>query len=494
MSAQPPRPAALAARVRSAIRSVSRWSRETPARLRARRLGSGALAIVAVVAALGGLLVGYANHALFDSDRFADRVVAALDDPAVHDEIARRITDDVVLHAQADLVAVQPIIESAASSIVGGDAFQSLARSAVADLHRSVFKHDQNTVALTLGDVGTVLRSALTTLKPDLAKEIERNTSTKVLDSKPPEWLLGLARVAQGFHDLAVLLIVLAVLCAAAALLLSLDRRGTVTLGGVSLAVGAALLVIVYQLARSILLGRISEPDLRAAAGAVWDAFLLDLRSALLVAAAAGVLVAAAARSMLRPVDVEDPVRRLWRAIVTVPQKTWQRTLRAIALVAAGVLIVAEREAVLDIAVLAGGLYVLFKGVEEPCAWSPRPTPIASPRSGARRAPAGASACARRRRSSSRLAYSRCSPRSSWPPAGRASAAGRSADATEARRSATGRSTRSPCPRPTTRCPRRVSVTICSPSRTRPSRSSSRTASAACSSTATTESPPRAAR
>ena len=54
-----------------------------------------------MVALLAGILFSYAGHVLFDADEFADRVSAALAEDAVKDEVARRITDDVVLNAKA---------------------------------------------------------------------------------------------------------------------------------------------------------------------------------------------------------------------------------------------------------------------------------------------------------------------------------------------------------------------------------------------------------
>ena len=65
------------------------------------------------------LVTGYANRVLFDSDRFADHVVAALEEDAVRDEVAVKITDEVVLRAKRDLIALQPVIEGAAGEIVG---------------------------------------------------------------------------------------------------------------------------------------------------------------------------------------------------------------------------------------------------------------------------------------------------------------------------------------------------------------------------------------
>ena len=98
------------------------------------------LAVLAALALLAGLVTGYARLALFDSDGFSDRATAALDDDAVKAEIARRVTDDLVLNANADLVGFGPVIEDVVEGIVGAGIFQNLFRTAARDVHSAFFE------------------------------------------------------------------------------------------------------------------------------------------------------------------------------------------------------------------------------------------------------------------------------------------------------------------------------------------------------------------
>ena len=107
------------------------------------RRGATALVVLASVLLVGASLAAYARIALFDADRFADRATASLRDPSVRTLIGDHVTDDVVLRNEADLLAARPIITSAVSGIVGGDAFRSLFRRAVIDAHRAIFEHDR---------------------------------------------------------------------------------------------------------------------------------------------------------------------------------------------------------------------------------------------------------------------------------------------------------------------------------------------------------------
>ena len=65
----------------------------------------------------------------------------------------------------------------------------------------------------------------------------------------------------------------------AGAMAIAPDRRRTVVELGIGAAVRRGLLVVAYGVARSLALGQVDDPDARAAAGAVWDAFLGDLRT-----------------------------------------------------------------------------------------------------------------------------------------------------------------------------------------------------------------------
>jgi len=319
---------------------------------------------LAAILLLLSLLTLYANRVLFDSDQFANHVGAAIEKPAVKDEVGRQITDGMV-DAQPDLVAVSPVIQSVAAGVVGSRPFNGLLRAAVRDLHRAVFKHDKDTVALTVADVGVVVSSALETFAPKVAKQIHSTNAATILDGKPPGWLLELARVADDVEALAIVLVVLAVVAAAAGFALAPDWRRQVTVLAVSVAVGAVVLLIAYHFIRSLVADQVTDPDTRAAVEAVWDTFLGGLHTSLLIAAGAGVILAAAARSVVRPVPIERPLEEAWRRLTTVPERPAARAFRGVILVLIGVLIILNRDTAIDLAVLAVGLYVLFKGVEE---------------------------------------------------------------------------------------------------------------------------------
>ena len=162
----------------------------------------------------------------------------ALRDDSVRSLIAQKLTDEVVLKNQADLIAARPIIESVASDVVGGRAFTNLFRKAVRDVHRALFKRDKNTVTLTIADVGAVLAAALEQVRPELARKLQSTERVELVERNIGSLSATLANIAERVQLLAVLLLVLSLVLVAGALLLAPDRRQAVVELGVAAAVG----------------------------------------------------------------------------------------------------------------------------------------------------------------------------------------------------------------------------------------------------------------
>ena len=356
--------------------------------VRARQTGARALAGVASLLLVLALVAGYARRAAFDSEQFSNRATAALRDDSVRTLVAERITDDVVLEKQADLIAARPIIEAAASGVVGSSAFTGLFRAAVRDVHRAVFDRDRDTVTLAVTDVGTLLGTALQQLRPRLAAKVEATGRADVLRRDIGALTGDLARVADKVRLLAVILLVLSILLVAGALAIAPDRRRTVVELGVGVAAGGIVLVVAYSVVRSLALGSVEEPQERAAAGAVWDAFLGDLRTASLILAVLGAVLAASAASMLKPVDLGPPLRRAAAWVTTDPTRPGLRVVRGVALVGAGLLVILAREAVIHLLFTLIGVYLIFEGVSALLRLVYR-APADEPRSLAARRPRG---------------------------------------------------------------------------------------------------------
>ena len=320
------------------------------------RRGATVLVVIASVLLVGATVTAYARLALFDSQQFANRASAALAEPAVRTAIGDRVTDQVVLRNDADLIAARPLIASAVSGIVGGGAFRSLFRRAVLDAHRAIFTGDRDTLTLTLADVGTVVAAALEKLNPQLADDIDAGERVVLLKRDLGAVTADVVRAGEKLQVLAWVLGALTLAAAVAALVFTPDRRRTSSQLGIGIAAAGLTIVIAYTVARALLVD--------GAAAGVWDAYLGDLRAFGWVLTGAGAVVAAAAASLIRPIEIEGPLRAAWRIATTEPHTTGLRIARAATLIAAGALLITQPLAALRIVVTLVGVYVLYKGLE----------------------------------------------------------------------------------------------------------------------------------
>jgi hypothetical protein len=134
---------------------------------------------------------------------------------------------------------------------------------------------------------------------------------------------------------------------------------------GVVITLVAVLASVTLRGVEALLLTGIDDQAGRDAVTGIWDAFLGDLGTALLLLAVCGGVVAAAASSLLRPVDLRAQVERAWGLATRVPEHRGWRALRAVLLVAAGILIVVRNQAFLSLLATLVGLFVAYAGVAE---------------------------------------------------------------------------------------------------------------------------------
>jgi hypothetical protein len=352
---------------------------------RGRPLAARVLVVLACVVLVLALVAGYVRLTVINSDQFANRATAALRDDSVKSLIAEKITDEVVLKNEADLIAARPIIESVASEIVGGRAFTSLFRASVRDVHAAVFNRDEDTVTLTVEDVGTVLAAALVKLRPSLAKQLESSSPVSLVKRDVGSASASLARLGQTIRVLALILLVLSLLLAGGAIVVSLDRRRTVVDLGIGIAAVGVLLVVAYSILRSVAIDQVEGAENRSAAGAVWDAFMADFRMGAWIVAGSGAVIAGAAASLIRPVDLREPLTRAYERLATEPSRPALRVLRAVGFIAAGLFVVIERDAVVALVVTVGGVALIYVGMtallrmiyRPPAPGEERPRPVA---------------------------------------------------------------------------------------------------------------------
>jgi hypothetical protein len=333
-----------------------------------------ALCWIAGVLLILGVVATYLGRSVLDADTFADRATASLENEAVREEISTTITDKLVIGADPDLVAARPLINAAVGELIGGSAFRKLLRAALSDVYRAFIDHDEDTLTLTLSDIGEVVRGALQALAPQVAKDIPADADVDLRHVKLPGPIADALRLAHDVQALGFVALALALLAGVAALWLARDRRLAASRIGLAVAVSGALMLVVLSVTHTLTVGRIEDTALRDAASGVWSAFLGDLRSACLVLAGCGALVVAAATALLRPSE-HHPLARALDALITTPRRRSLRVLRALALAGLGLYAVLSPLQAAELAAFLTGLGLIYAAATELLALTAPPTP-----------------------------------------------------------------------------------------------------------------------
>ncbi len=322
------------------------------------------LVFCSAVLIVAAVVAGYLRYELLSERHFSNRAAAAVADPDVRSVLSREITDRVVLPSAPDLVSAKPLIESAVAGLTGSPPFIALFEDGVRRVHGALLSGDDSRLRLDLQDMGVLVQSALGHLPISSVDQIQADVTLRVTAVNSVTETA--AEIAHRLRVLSLVLIVAALASAAAATALARDWRRAVQLLGFSVA-GLAVAAVLVLAGGRVAVERLSsdhEVD-RRATGAVWDAFVGDLSSLLLLVAAFAVVVAAAVASQSTLPDLVPALRRGWELASRKPRRTVWRVARGAGLVVVGVAIVLDPSRALRIVALGGGLLVLYAGVDE---------------------------------------------------------------------------------------------------------------------------------
>jgi hypothetical protein len=299
--------------------------------------------VICILAAVAAL---YARSAILDEAEFADRAVGALAQDEVAAELAQRFTDGVVERSPG-LVTLRPAIESAAESVVAGPAFAAEFGAGIRALHREVFSGSGARPSLRVPEMAAEVQTALAGRTPVLATRLPRAADPALMSiggTARERVLLRVARRARGLAGAAPLVLALGLLGLLLVVLTAPDRRRGLWASGLALGAAGGALAVAWIAARTLTLEGFDTGWGDAVVNTIWGAYLDDLRAWSFGLAGAGILVAAAARP--------DRVR-----LPAVPG-----ALRGAGLLAAGGVLLADRDLAFDIAATTGAGVLLYLG------------------------------------------------------------------------------------------------------------------------------------
>jgi hypothetical protein len=324
------------------------------------------LALAVTFAALGTVLLE-ARQSLLTPDGLSRRAGVALSDPRVSAYLADRATD-IVLSAQPDLTAFKPVISSVASATVSSRPFQRAMQASIRTAAATMASDGASRIALSIPDLGILLRSAVAQANPGLAERIPSRVRGAVAElgrGRASTLIVDVLRLSGRLAGLAVGMLGLAGSCLAVGFSLSRDRRRALLDTSVNL-VAAGVVLLVLRAASGWFLQSIAADALgREALAGVWAAFTSGIRGWALTMALVGIVTAASAHSLLDRLTPWDAAVRAWCWARNPPGGAWGVLARSVILVAVGTVALVVPNVVVQWLVLAAGGTCAFVGVRE---------------------------------------------------------------------------------------------------------------------------------
>jgi len=319
-----------------------------------------------ILTALGAFARDAARGVL-DGESMADRTAASLHDPRVADFVADQLTN-AVLAEKPDLVAFRPIIVATAGGIVETAPFRAIVRSAVRAAHRSAVSTTGQRVLLSLPDVGVLVQSAVQSMSPEMAERIPPRIEAFAADlnTRPEMNQIRLALRILGIMSHAGLIFLLAgPALIVLGIALARERRRAMLRAGTGLLIAAVLLAAVIPSGRAVAALISREALERGAVAGLWRAYFSGLLAWGITLGGIGLLVTAAATSLL---EAADPIRRaeqFFRRLATPPATRGRLLLWSLGLTLAGGLVVAFPSDAAAALTLLSGLGICYIGLRE---------------------------------------------------------------------------------------------------------------------------------
>lgn len=325
---------------------------------------SRAVLTAGVVCLLAGLFAGFVNREVIDSHQFARHVDAVRADPDVSRELGGLISDRLIAQ-NPELIALRPLVESAATATVSSPAFGSTIRATVAPLQEALVSGNDDQFVLRLADVGALVSAALVARSPQAEASLPSGLDVRLAQIGGQEFTSDLVGLAHLSTTLAWLLPLIGILLVAAA---------SAVVGGrsreIAAALGRALMYVAGAATAIILVGGIvvSTQDPSTLGGAVVRATWGELDGpawrAIAIAFSAGLVLwitqrpASTFRLAHTPARIRD-------YLLEVPTTARGLLLRAAVLIALGICVVTRPLTLVAVATVALGLVVIVSGLDD---------------------------------------------------------------------------------------------------------------------------------
>lgn len=321
------------------------------------------LGIAAVCLALGTVAL-YARTAILDEHQFGARAVVALGSDEVREEIADRLTDHLLRQSPATLDRWHPVIDDQATQLTKDPAFAGPFAEAARSMERTLFSDGDAVAAFDVGPAGNELKARIAEREPRLAQPLAGLESGDLMDLSGngiEHTLRRLAPTAAKLARLALPALALALTLLVAAVAGARERRRALHAAALTVGVTGAVLAAAWSGARAGTLDRFDTSRGDSVVGAIWNAYLGDLRLWCLALGAVGLIAAAAIAATLPAGAPARPFAALRRRFASEPA----RAPFALGLLVVAVLLVAAPDVAIGLGAVALGAVLLYRAVHD---------------------------------------------------------------------------------------------------------------------------------
>ncbi|MEM9035511.1 MAG: hypothetical protein AAGD18_13040 [Actinomycetota bacterium] len=315
---------------------------------------STAAVLVGALLLLVGVLAIFVRDNVLDAGEFAARGVSTLDDDEVRTVIAEEAVDTLI-EAEPDLVAIRPLLLAATDFAIDTQVVADIVRFGLVEAHSTLLSGSSDALTIRLADLLLIVNAQVRAVVPEVGDALPADLTDALVEFTSGAGTTEFVALANDIRDLALVLPLLALAAYGFAWWRASDRRTALVPIGVSVAGVGTTLVLGEAIGRAA----VERFSTNGASVAIWDAFVSDLTLWGLVLFAAGVVVAAGAASLIRPVEPTAVIALARRMVFERPATGWGALGRVVVSGVLGLWLVTDPLGVVDLTVRLVGLALL---------------------------------------------------------------------------------------------------------------------------------------
>jgi hypothetical protein len=369
---------------------------------RARRISSVVLVVVGAIALVVASAGWWLERSLLDTDTFADRANAILDQPEVQAELTAVLVRQLSQRAGADLEIARPFLAGVVARVVDSSVFRTVFDRALTTAHGVLVDRDTGRIVLHLTDAYELVRGPLELVAPKLAAELPSKKRLDILLLQRSQ-LTTVWDVIDRVRRLVEVVTIGAVVFLIAGVALAYERWRALARAGFVVVGTVVVLLLALLIGRFVLTAQTADHTLSEAVGAAYRVLIRSLVVQSVIVGVVALAVALVASHLARH-EIgawRRAPREAWAWVTGVvpgaaggveavgglrlpapaDDRRGVRVVRMLALLAIGLFAVLEPDALTDVVAVLIGLAVLYlAALEGIAAWrAPRAVGAAPP-------------------------------------------------------------------------------------------------------------------